>query len=727
GWECLARSQHGLGQYAECRNSMEYLRLLAEDEVALVMAVGRLRLELGDISTAIIDFSSIIERAGAGVDPALLARAQCYERMGSLPRAISDYSRYLGSQPGHVTSRLKRARLYARRGEQDAALEDIRFVLDLEPRCLEAWIELADIELKQGQLASSSSACEQALAIDNRNWRLCLIVGQVHHQLERYSEAHDHFSRAIDVARTADEKAESFFRRAETHIALQQWDQAIFDLERATVLRSHDVGAWLTLADVQMRRDEWEGAASGLLHAMQVTPTFSSQWRGLAQQIADGVIQQATRMLQRGHQETRIFRRRAHALYFLNRLTESLADCDTVLAADPQDDEIRIRRSMVLHQLGEFDAALKDLTRLLRRQPDQHYVRYLRARTLVQTDDFDAALSDLNKAIAMAPRVAKYHLLRGEVQRRRGKLFKAIRAFGRAHMIQPGDVRALRLRAEACLLAGYPAEAVADLSRAHEMEPNNPEYLTLRGQALLNLDQLDQAIDDFDDAVRLNSKNSKTYTGRAMALLHKGEHQEALLWLTKAVHRFADERDQAQLFLARGRVFSDMGRPSMAIADYSAVLKRMPSESQSAGQVRLLRAIAWIRDGQYYAAERDLKKVRKVLRNNALADQLLMWVRDRDLPMPNELEVNGKLKQLTRPPRVREGIAVNRDDDQWLVAAPYDMWILRDAGATEFGPVSKLTLDQWAEQGRIAQGMRLLRSDWSKWKKAEKIYPDLAE
>ncbi len=726
GWEGLARSQHGLLQYAECRNSLEYLRVLAEDNIPLVMAVGRLRMELGDLSTAIVDFSSIVEQGGSGVDPALLARAQCYEKMGSLQRAVADYSRFLGDQPGHLASRLKRARLYAKLGEFETALADLQFIIDLEPRHLAAWVARADIELQRQHLDRASDACEQALAIDNRHWRLCLIVGQVNHQLQRYSDALDHLSRAIDVARTPEEKAESFFCRAQSHIALEQWDEAVFDLERATALRSNDIGAWLTLADIHARRDEWEGSANCLQFALQVTPVFPHQWRGVAQQVADGIVQQATRMVQRGHDDIRIFRRRAHALFFLNRLTESLADCDRVLAADIQDTETRIRRSMVLHQLGEYDAALKDLTRLLRRQPDHHYVRFLRARTLVQTEDYDAALSDLNKAIAAAPQVAKYHLLRGEVQRRRGKLTKAIRAFSRAQMIQPSDVRALRLRAEACLLAGYPAEAVADLSRAHEIEPENPEHLTMRGQALINLEQWDQAIEDFDAAVRLNSPNPKTYTGRAVALLRKGEHQQALLWLTKAVHRFADEREQAQLFLARGRVFSEMGRPSMAIADYSAVLKRMPPDSQSAAQVRLLRAIAWIRDGQYYAAERDLKKVRKILRDNALADRLLIWVRDRDQPMPSEVSLNGKHKQLARPPRVRDGIVVNRDDDRWLVAPPFDMWIVRDAHDAEFGPVSKLTLDQWAEQGRIGPGMKLLRSDWSKWKRAEKVYPDLA-
>jgi hypothetical protein len=34
-------------------------------------------------------------------------------------------------------------------------------------------------------------------------------------------------------------------------------------------------------------------------------------------------------------------------------------------------------------------------------------------------------------------------------------------------------------------------------------------------------------------------------------------------------------------------------------------------------------------------------------------------------------------------------------------------------------------LNDWVTQGRVGRGMRLLRGDWFKWKRAEKVFPEL--
>ena len=41
-------------------------------------------------------------------------------------------------------------------------------------------------------------------------------------------------------------------------------------------------------------------------------------------------------------------------------------------------------------------------------------------------------------------------------------------------------------------------------------------------------------------------------------------------------------------------------------------------------------------------------------------------------------------------------------------------------------PVAKLVLGEGVQDGRIDVGMKLLRSDWSKWKRAEKIFSEIS-
>ena len=43
----------------------------------------------------------------------------------------------------------------------------------------------------------------------------------------------------------------------------------------------------------------------------------------------------------------------------------------------------------------------------------------------------------------------------------------------------------------------------------------------------------------------------------------------------------------------------------------------------------------------------------------------------------------------------------------------------------EYGPVKRDIINHWIEEGRIDFGMRLLRADWPKWKKVERIFKEL--
>ena len=63
---------------------------------------------------------------------------------------------------------------------------------------------------------------------------------------------------------------------------------------------------------------------------------------------------------------------------------------------------------------------------------------------------------------------------------------------------------------------------------------------------------------------------------------------------------------------------------------------------------------------------------------------------------------------------------------KWKVDSPFDSWIVRTADRQEYGPVQDGILETWISEGRIAVGMKLLRADWSKWKRAEKLFPELS-
>jgi len=61
----------------------------------------------------------------------------------------------------------------------------------------------------------------------------------------------------------------------------------------------------------------------------------------------------------------------------------------------------------------------------------------------------------------------------------------------------------------------------------------------------------------------------------------------------------------------------------------------------------------------------------------------------------------------------------------WRVERQYDTWILRTLEKKEYGPIQREVLNRWIEEGRIDFGMKLLRADWSKWQRVERVFKEL--
>ena len=54
-----------------------------------------------------------------------------------------------------------------------------------------------------------------------------------------------------------------------------------------------------------------------------------------------------------------------------------------------------------------------------------------------------------------------------------------------------------------------------------------------------------------------------------------------------------------------------------------------------------------------------------------------------------------------------------------------DEWYLQTEDGEQYGPVSKVELDSWKEEGRVDASCQLLRDGWEQWKWAEEVYADL--
>jgi tetratricopeptide (TPR) repeat protein len=550
-------------------------------------------------------------------------------------------------------------------------------------------------------------------------------------------------------------RGDCHYFRGTAQFERQQFREAAADFEQAIRCIPAHAGAWVWLAAAKSKLGQWQETVQYLLRSQAVQPALARQYRLLGRSLATNAVEEFSKHLpaEPGSDSASLdprfrtdglypFERettpivvepatqaarvgRAMAFQFLGENEAAVRDYCHAIRSAPDELELWFRRGQVWQQLGEDKRAVRDLSHVIHRQREHHLARFYRAVSSARRGDSDRAISDLIKAIRLAPQQTRYHLLRGELNALQGRFGKAIRSYQRAESLDPANPAIFRLRGEARWKRGQVREALTDWNRALELKADQGDVYALRGKALLRSGKPSAAKADFEQAIRLSPRNLSAVIGRAEALTASKRYQSALLWLTKSLHRFNSAQGLADLMLARGRVYLAMGIWAKAAADASSALDLRRDNPRVQTAARFLRARALIQMEQNSAAARDLKKLLRIAPDHPSALALAEWLETPQQPRPIAVQTVERPVKISKPKIIQSPVALNGSVESWSAEGIFDSWLVRDIDRQEYGPVSKVTLNRWVEEGRVSTGMRLLRGDWHKWKRAEKVFPEL--
>lgn len=727
-----AKANHQFGHLARAAKDLKHFRELASDDADMIIECGELRQQLGDHVAAIGDFSEAME-LDANQTFALQQRGDSYAAIRNYRLAIDDFSRFLRFYPDDLSVRVKRGQVYSKSGRPDLALNDFDRALENDRTCCDAYLGRSEIFLLRHQLDHALSECEKAVRLDNQRHRAFSTIAEIYFELCDYSRSIEEFTRAIRLADVPDEKAQYFYRCGTARYEMGDFDGAIADLNEAIALRPNHAGTWIWKAAACSRLEQWQAAILALEQAITIRPETTAQYQTLGKPVAQRAIEYFRHQLQRGQKDVEIFRSRGLAYQFIGETEQAIADFSAALNMQP-DAEILVRRGRAYAIIHKYDQAIKDFTQVIKQDPQNHWARFCRAASRQAIGDAENALKDVVKAIKIAPRQSRYHVLHGELLqkseacRARGDWTKVIKAYNRALRIDSADSITYRRRADAHLNSGQFLNAIHDFTRALELKPASSELLAQRGQAYLKNNQFDLAMEDFELALTRNSKLAKAYSGRAAVLIHQERHEYALIWLTKAFHRFQkNRRDLAEVVFARGKVFYQMKRFNPAIADFTSVCESMRKDKRTQILARLARGIAWAQVENWGNARLDFERILKLDPMNQPARVALGWMRDLNQPRPPMFAAPEELIRPLKPGISYTPVTVESVDNDWAVEPPFNSWVLRSSLSKEYGPIPKETLDEWVSEGRIGADMTLLRADWDKWKKTAVVYPQVVE
>lgn len=724
---CQVRAAHAAGRMRVAMESLQKLRQMAHRRLPLFKQCAQLRLQIGDFVGAIDDFTNLIQ-----VEPTALAwyklRGDTYAAINNPTMAAADYTKVLRSDP-------QRAVVWVRRGEMNTQLRRYDKALRDFDRATELGLLNKDVLLGRGrvhealqQYDEAVDQCKKAQRLVPDSAEVFALEGGIYARQKLNAKALDQLDRAVELVIDPRTKADYLYRRGIVHYEMGNFVSAVDDLRNSHELRPNHAGTLIWHAAASSRLEDWPAVMDALQTAIAVRPSAAEQYKTLGAPVAGKAVEYLTEQIQRDDKDAELFRNRGMAFQFLGSFDASIEDYAASLAIE-NDAATRIRRGQMFAALGRQHEALADFTTALELKADlaqQHAALFWRAKSENASGSTARAIDDIGRAIDLAPENPRYQALLGELLRKQGKIPQAIDALTRAIALDFTDHLPFFLRGKMYLKQHMYLKAIVDFCQSLDLYPNQPQAIAFRGEAYLKNGQSQPALEDFELALTHDSTLVKAYCGRAQVLAERDEHEQAAIWLTKAIHRFNGPKQWSQLLLSRGKIFYQMGRFLPAIADFTSVLEMKKQEPASRSAARYARAVAMVQQGQLVKAQEELERLIKDQVSFPGAKLAYDWLATGQGPRPPSLHPPKKMIRPKRPPVVIAPVS-SLEDDSWLIAPPHDQWIvrLRDKARTEYGPVGKRLLDQWVAEGRVPSDAKILRADWERWKRAGDVYPQL--
>ena len=689
---------------------------------------GRLAMEIGDYVTAIDDFTQILKDHPQFIT-AWRLRGESFAAINNFQSAENDFSEaidILGSSCD--------AAMYSRRGEMrlaqdkiEDALEDFDAAEEYDNVKPTAFLSRARAYLQQELYEQAMEECEKALRLDNTLEDTHFIRGQILFEMKQHDRAIAEFRKAIELSDDEEARGKYHYQCGASHYEMDQLVEAVNEFEQAEKMRPSHAGTQVWKAAAFSKLGAWPEAIQSLQLAIAKRPAAAIQYQQLGRPVAEHALEFFDKELQKGEPNAELFKNRGMAYQFLGNVESALENYTRASEISEFDEDISIRLGQMRARKGNHRKAIDDFTEVVKNNPGNHFARYCRAISLTALKKSDKAWRDIQKASELEPNEPRYLLLKGELLQQQNKPDQAIQSLTRTIALDPNDSLALRRRGISFASIGQNHKAIGDFTRSLDLNPRQSEVFALRGNAHFKNGDLEQAKEDFEIALTRNEMLVKAYTGRAMVLAAQNQHESAVIWLTKTFHRFKDPRQLAELLLARGKIFFQMGRFLPSINDFTIVMDLRRDNISSVSAARYGRALALVQQGELGRAESDLAKVVNQFPSHRSAEEALNWIRTGEGARPASLEPPAQLVRPHRPSKKRKPVELVDTGSKWDAELPHGDWIVRQNGKSrkEYGPVPKSTLDQWCREGRLAQDTRILRSDWKKWRKASFVYPEL--
>ena len=157
---------------------------------------AQLMVRVGTLERALEEYTRVIDEDPHHPDY-YFERAGLLERAGRLEEAVVDYTSAIRVAPPYPEPHYNRADLLLRLGDADGALADFTRVLELEPGFVDAYVNRAALLLERGDLAGAAQDVAVGLELAPQHPHLLALQGQLLHETGKLGQAQASLEAAV--------------------------------------------------------------------------------------------------------------------------------------------------------------------------------------------------------------------------------------------------------------------------------------------------------------------------------------------------------------------------------------------------------------------------------------------------------------------------------------------------------------------------------------------------
>jgi len=269
----------------QAEQAYQILQSLTEQgdyESTILKIDALLKLNRNDEASAVVENFFATNESELLLELAFLDLALLYMHYEKWNTALKLLEKGRSKNPRNIDILFELTTCYEQLLDFDKAIENQKYILEINPFLSEAWFNLGQLYFSQHNYTQALDAFDYSLAINPKDMQACLQKAHVLLNLERFDEAVEHYMEFIENADTP-LKGLIYGYIGECYEYLEKNEKAIYWYQKSLELEPESYDSLVGLGICMLEQEKYRDGMVFLQKAIEIDPEFSEAYVYLAE------------------------------------------------------------------------------------------------------------------------------------------------------------------------------------------------------------------------------------------------------------------------------------------------------------------------------------------------------------------------------------------------------------------------------------------------------------